>query len=56
VGSIAWGIADSFGWAKTYDAEYLAVGRLLGCRVLTLDGKLRRRAGALGVVFPNEIS
>jgi predicted nucleic acid-binding protein len=35
---------------KTYDAEYVALARLLGCRVLTLDRRLRRSADRLGIV------
>lgn len=34
----AWDIADRLGWAKTYDAEYLALAALLGCPIATLDG------------------
>jgi predicted nucleic acid-binding protein len=37
----AWRIADRLGWAKTYDAEYLALARMLKCRLLTIDAKLR---------------
>lgn len=37
----AWKIADQLGWAKTYDAEYLALARLMKCRVLTTDAKLK---------------
>jgi predicted nucleic acid-binding protein len=37
----AWKIADRLGWAKTYDAEYLALARLLKCRLLTTDAKLK---------------
>ena len=37
----AWRIADRLGWAKTYDAEYLALARLLRCRLMTTDAKLR---------------
>jgi predicted nucleic acid-binding protein len=37
----AWRIADRLGWAKTYDAEYLALARLLKCRLLTTDAKLK---------------
>ena len=36
------GLADELGWAKTYDAEYVALARILGCRLVTLDGRLRR--------------
>lgn len=28
----AWQIAEEFGWAKTYDAEYIALAKALGCR------------------------
>jgi predicted nucleic acid-binding protein len=37
----AWRIADKLGWAKTYDAEYLALAQMLKCRLLTTDSKLR---------------
>ena len=43
----AWLIADELGWAKTYDAEYVALARLLGSRLLTLDARLRRTASRL---------
>jgi len=56
LGSEAWRIADDLGWAKTYDAEYLALARLLVCRVVTLDRRLRRGADRLGlVVSPSEL-
>jgi len=38
----AWRIAEQLGWAKTYDAEYVALARLLSCRLLTRDDRLRR--------------
>ena len=47
LGDEAWRIADDLGWAKTYDAEYLALGRLLDCRVVTLDARLHRGARRL---------
>jgi predicted nucleic acid-binding protein len=52
----AWDIAAELGWAKTYDAEYLALARLLDTRVVTLDMRLRRGADRLGlVVVPAEL-
>jgi predicted nucleic acid-binding protein len=51
LGREAWQIADRLGWAKTYDAEYVALARLLGCRLLTTDVRLRRGAGRLGIVI-----
>jgi predicted nucleic acid-binding protein len=56
VGPEAWRIADELGFAKTYDAEYLALASLLGCRLVTLDGLLRRGADSLGfVIGPGEL-
>jgi predicted nucleic acid-binding protein len=53
---IAWQLATEFGWAKTYDAEYLATAQLLSCRLVTVDGRLRRGADRLGyVVTPSEL-
>jgi predicted nucleic acid-binding protein len=54
--SVAWQIAEDFGWAKTYDAEYVALAMGLDCRLVTLDGRLRRGANRLGfVVTPAEL-
>jgi predicted nucleic acid-binding protein len=56
LGVRAWELADALGLAKTYDAEYLALADLLGCRVVTIDGRLRRGADRLGlVVLPTEL-
>lgn len=56
LGREAWRLADQLGWAKTYDAEYLALARLLDCRLVTLDARLRRGADRLGfVVSPTEL-
>ena len=43
----SWRIAGELGWAKTYDAEYVALARLLDCRLLTRDARLRRGAARL---------
>ena len=52
----AWRVAEEFGWKKTYDAEYIALARLLDCRLLTLDERLRRGTARLGfVVAPSEL-
>jgi predicted nucleic acid-binding protein len=52
----AWRIADDLGWAKTYDAEYVALAHLLSSRLLTLDARLRRTASRLvEVVGPTEL-
>ena len=52
----AWQLAAQFGWAKTYDAEYLATAELLGCKLVTVDARLRRGADRLGyVVTPAEL-
>lgn len=56
LGARAWRIAVELGWAKTYDAEYVALAQLLECRLVTLDGRLRRGADRLGfVVSPAEL-
>jgi len=51
LGETAWAIADELGLVGTYESEYLALARLLGCRVLTLDGRLVRRAAGLGLTI-----
>jgi predicted nucleic acid-binding protein len=56
LGAEAWRLADDLGWAKTYDAEYVALAGLLKCKLVTLDGRLRRGAARLGyVVAPGEL-
>lgn len=52
----AWKLSTGLGWAKTYDAEYLATAQLLECRLVTVDHRLPRGAGRLGfVVSPDEL-
>jgi predicted nucleic acid-binding protein len=56
LGAAAWRIADELGWAKAYDAEYLALAVALDCRLVTLDARLRRGADRLGrVISPGEL-
>jgi predicted nucleic acid-binding protein len=56
LGSEAWQLAEEFGWGRTYDAEYVALAKLLDCRLVTLDARLRRGADRLGfVVTPAEL-
>jgi predicted nucleic acid-binding protein len=56
LGDETWRIADDLGWAKTYDAEYLALASLLRCRLVTVDARLRRGADRPGfVVGPTEL-
>lgn len=52
----AWRISEELGWAKTYDAEYVALARIFDCRLLTADARLRRGAGKLvPIIGPNEL-
>jgi len=56
LGIVTWTIADELGWGRTYDAEYVALAKLLDCRLVTLDSRLRRGADRLGfVVIPSEL-
>ena len=49
-------IARQLGWAKTYDAEYVALARTLGCPVLTTDRRLQRGAERLiDIVGPADV-
>lgn len=43
----AWDVADRLGWAKTYDAQYVALARRRDCPLVTLDDRLSRGAGRL---------
>lgn len=52
----AWDVAELLGWAKTYDAEYVALARMLDRPLLTLDARLARAARQLvQVLSPSEL-
>ena len=53
---VAWRIANDLGWAKTYDAEYVALAQMLDLTLVTLDGRLIRGARRHArIVAPGEI-
>lgn len=52
----AYRVATDLGWARTYDAEFVALARLEDAVVLTTDGRLRRGADRTGLVIaPSEL-
>lgn len=53
---LAFEIATELGWAKTYDAEFLALARIEGATVLSVDARLVRGAAHTGLVTsPGEL-
>jgi len=50
------GLATRLRWARTYDAEYVALARIERCRLLTSDRRLKRGAGHLAeIIGPTEL-
>lgn len=47
----AYDLAAAHGWAKTYDAEYVALARDLDCPLVTLDRRLQRGASRLATIL-----
>jgi predicted nucleic acid-binding protein len=53
----AWRLAVEFGWAKTYDAEYVALAARMAAPLVTLDARLRATASsAVRIIGPTEIA
>ena len=49
-------VARTLGWAKTYDAEYVALARSLEVDLMSRDQRLRRgTARLINVVTPDEL-
>jgi predicted nucleic acid-binding protein len=52
----AWRVADELGWAKTYDAQYVALAQLLDCQLVSVDERLLRGVARLDIaVRPREV-
>ena len=49
---VAWKLADQFGWASTYNAEYVALTRLQADAFVTLDEELARSVQAIVATAP----
>jgi predicted nucleic acid-binding protein len=51
-----WRVADELGWAKTYDAHYVALAQMLKCRLVSIDERLIRGVARLDIaVRPREL-
>jgi predicted nucleic acid-binding protein len=50
--SVAWKIADQFGWPDTLDAEYVALTQLQADALVTLDRKLAVAVRGLVTIAP----
>jgi len=53
---VAWRIADDLGWAKTYDAQYVALAQILACKLVSVDERLLRGVARLDIaVRPRDL-
>jgi predicted nucleic acid-binding protein len=50
----AWELADSLGWAQTYDAEYVALTQLQADALVTLDAAFARSVEGVVATAPIE--
>ncbi|MGD0454350.1 MAG: type II toxin-antitoxin system VapC family toxin [Solirubrobacteraceae bacterium] len=52
----AWRVADELGWAKTYDAQYVALAQMLVCKLVSVDDRLLRGVARLNIaVRPRDL-
>ena len=48
--------ADDLGWAKTYDAQYVALAQMLACKLVSVDERLLRGVARLDIaVRPRDL-
>ena len=52
--SVAWNIADQFGWPDTFDAEYVALTQLQADALITFNEELAAAVKSLVTVAPFE--
>jgi predicted nucleic acid-binding protein len=53
----AWDLSRQLGWAKTYDAEYIALSVVLGIPLVTMDLRMQRAAAHLTTILtPTELA